>query len=49
MTITKQKQTHRYREQASSYQGEREDERGKIGIEVQTTIYTVCKLEGYTI
>ena len=35
MTITKQKQIHRYREQADGYQGEREDERGKIGKEVK--------------
>ena len=35
MTITKQKQTHRYREQTSGYQGEREDEKGKIGVEVK--------------
>ena len=39
MNITKQKKTHRYREQTSGYQWGKERGRGKIGVgdeEVQT-------------
>ena len=49
MSIIKQKQTHRYREQTSGYQGER-GKGGKIGAEtykVQTTMYKINKLQGY--
>ena len=51
MSIIKQKQTHRYREQTSGYQGER-GKGGKIGAEtykVQTTMYKINKLQGYII
>ena len=48
----KQKQTHRYREQASGCQlGERRG-RGKIGVgdyEVQTTMDKINKLQGYIV
>ena len=41
MNITKQKQTHRYREQTSGYQWEEGRGRGRLGVgdkEVQSTM-----------
>ena len=32
MSITKQKQTHKYREQTSGYSREREERKGRIGL-----------------
>ena len=46
MTITKRKQTHRYREQTSGYQWEEERVKGKAGdLEVQNIIYKINKLQ----
>ena len=50
MYRTKQKHTYRYREQIMVTSGEREEDRGKIGIgkcQPQTTIYKMNKLQGY--
>ena len=48
MTITKQKQTHRYRNQLVAAGGEREGEgRGKAEVsnqEMQTSVYKINKL-----
>ena len=52
MILTKQKQTHRYREQTSCYQWSEGGVRGKTGVgdsEIQTTMYKINKLQGYTV
>ena len=52
MTITKQKQTHRYREQTHGYQWEKGWGSGKIGVgdwEVETTVNKILKLQGYAV
>ena len=50
MYRTKQKQTYRYREQIIVTSGEREEDRGKMGVgkcQTQITIYKINKLQGY--
>ena len=51
MNIIKQKQTHRYREQTSGYQGERGwgSKTGAETYEVQTIMYKINKLQGYIV
>ena len=49
MNKTKQKQTHKYREQIVGSRGERGGGRGKIGegnLEVHTARYKIHKLQG---
>ena len=50
MNITKQKQTHRYREQVISNDG-KDGRKGKIGVgvKVQTTKYKINKLQRYIV
>ena len=46
VTITKRKQTHRYREQTSGYQWKEERAKGKAGdLEVKNIIYKINKLQ----
>ena len=50
--ITKQKQSHRYRNKLVDTSGEKEEEKNKIGLgdlEVQVTIYKMDKQEGYIV
>ena len=52
MTTTKQKQNHRCRKQSSAYQWREGRGRRGIGIgnlKVQTTLYKINKLQGYTV
>ena len=50
MNITKQKQTHRYREQVISNDG-KDGRKSKIGVgvKVQTTKYKINKLQRYIV
>ena len=52
MNITKQKQTHRYREQTNGYQvreGRREGQNRGMGLRCTSYMYKINKLQGYIV